>query len=1717
MNFTDNNVTFKDILNAGIITGGPKIAKGKYKKDANNNITGNMPVVNAIDIDWLKAEVPGISDPITSTGQLLAIIGQVKQAIGVSDNENNKTLFEYVEQLEFNINEANSNLTELEENVSEQLLQILQDIGLLKQFNSNVYTKEQSDSKFLTKHQSLEDYATKEHVSEKISDIVGTVPESLSTLEKITTKLNDNDNVISSIKNTVSEKANSEDVYTKPEVDTKIDEIHDNMKEYAETEADTFIDIYKRLNDQDVAKINFGHSTPVYSDDGIGLENKIALDNTQKYGRPITKENVLVIPSKNELNNDARTYQYSSSGNGTYLDVLFNAIHALQVEVLKLKNSFNYGIQSETGTVTSVSHILNEAEAEAEPIWAVDESTLTKITTPNLILTIGKDHTLVPSNNVEPLSGILKITNSALLNYDLNLLLAETELINKIYIYITSTSLDIQFIMSNINNTNDNFVVNIGEIFNNTNISNIVKRYNIMLCIGKTIENTIDNVKTYDGYNFIWISISDYVSGENLYTGYLNINTNKLEVGLSNTCKLQNTYLPTKVTFINLSLYKYDIYTKLDPLYTEGYQYIDTVPSTKDFVYKAAHITIRGCSNYAQILSLKGQLLDRELVIDESTNKLYTKLHNRIIQISGGGNSEINDNTGMTTTELIELLEKNGIINVTENGSDNIELNSIGDITFIHQATGKKFKFEVNEEGNLHSTELSDFDEITKSNIVKVLNNETSNYTNIRGFIGSLGNRMLYTNDEDFNKKGDLGLYADRLKIGAIYAPNPYQSVYGCSHAYIELENTSDKDIPLNGFYIHYGYSLPDSPSTYKKLTLALNGYIPAGGTYLIRGKQYADKNQANVNILVDNYDIEWYDGDKLIDLTWHLNCAQTYLLTYGIPDNFSTSTEMWGILQDGNTSYRSFNSHFVDAVSINDCIKVNNKGTWYNNAWQMFKAPQKPDKVHYYDVIFKNMFELDPAKQAFQGWACIANATGTAGDKIYDSSRARNDKTTDYQYLSIEDDKIVFPKSNEEFDISRFTPKASYEHKNVCTDKTQIDLDKPNMVTVSFGINMNRTRCFNWISAGLFDEYIWIKKKSETKWNKFESYHDSKTDLDTSENPSISSLYPYRKSFGTYHNKYTNKYDSIESVVYDRIIGVFPGCNVKYTSHKCIIELYGNDNLSNPETWEYFVGRANSDGSPNNDHISEIFEFTVYPSTYVPRIFQTTDQQGFHWIEYQAWTAAANEINSVINNQQSENIVPVLINTGDMTQNGTRINEWLDYYNGGKNLFNHLEQMNVVGNNDLCNTNPEILGTGDDTGKSNSFYFHVFYCYEIDPEILPIITNSNLEKGKYIPSFYYFGNGTYSFVMFNSELTVVNCRDWFKQIKNNQVVNLYTGFTIKDKDHNDVVYDNSFTSIYTMLYRIFNKLQQNNTLSNTIVACHEMPFTVVTNANLTISKNIKNVDRSLSGSNTGSLVGSHCNVMNYFDAAGKGIYWFSRLLEHFNIKLVIGGHKHTYACTNRLRELYAYDNGTKFSNINGKMVMNETLEHDDAIFKLYYKKSNNDLRTTSAPDYEEIHSSKFPIMKQINSELGITDNNTVVFPYFAVESLDDGIVYAMCQATGYKLKSNKELPSANQKFSYIIPKTDNGATSDKPNIDQQYAMFTEIDLDPSVFNIYLYRIKNITKTAENNKESLFGQLEYSKLDCVYEFMKHEQRDEQTDIMYGKWVSDKQAMISIQH
>jgi len=90
---------------------------------------------------------------------------------------------------------------------------------------------------------------------------------------------------------------------------------------------------------------------------------------------------------------------------------------------------------------------------------------------------------------------------------------------------------------------------------------------------------------------------------------------------------------------------------------------------------------------------------------------------------------------------------------------------------------------------------------------------------------------------------------------------------------------------------------------------------------------------------------------------------------------------------------------------------------------------------------------------------------------------------------------------------------------------------------------------------------------------------------------------------------------------------GRFPAANTQYTVHKCIINVV-DEAVNSPIEYTYIVGRADKNGNPDLEHCSEEYKFTLYPTSYIPRIYQTTDQQGFHWVEYQSWAAAAEVLN---------------------------------------------------------------------------------------------------------------------------------------------------------------------------------------------------------------------------------------------------------------------------------------------------------------------------------------------------------------------------------------------------------------------------------------------------------------------------------------------------------
>lgn len=1291
--------------------------------------------------------------------------------------------------------------------------------------------------------------------------------------------------------------------------------------------------------------------------------------------------------------------------NGTYVDILFSAIRKLQSEVAKIRNSFLYGMYSYTGTNTAMSRVVNGIQdPDSEPLWAIEESDLSLVNS----TVIGAGNGLTPEENVNiNTEGVLKIQGTA--QWDDTEQIIKNLSDPKLFCYITSSTLNIQINLFG----NTLKVIDLSKL----NIP-VVDVYNIMVLISRKSlkDNTV-------GENYIYISIGNATRSQILKEGFFDLNQNNFSDGKT---LIDNAYYVQSVVFTDLDLSKLDFYSKYQDF---SNQVIPSAPTDEDYKYKVAHITVRSVRNEVTLQEIKEQLPNNELIFVENTRKLWIKNNNQLIAIGSGGGTQ--EDSGMTETEIINLLKDMGI--VKEDGGY-LQLSDISDITFINQDTNNKYKFYIDSEGNLRNIKLPNsgeslIDRVTSSGVE--LNN------NVRGFIGQLRiqeNNNIQEN-VDIQITQDARIYADRIKIGAFYAPLDTDKVFGCSRAFVELENTADCDFNLQGCYLHF--TCPNNIDKQVVYHLPLTGTIPAGGTYLIVGKQYSQNNDSSTQIKVDSFDQEWFVNGELVDFTVNttLNSGYGFALTYGNADLSSTtylyresdssSLSNLGISSSSKFPY-IFDPSFIDAIYFYRNVKdASSKGYWADMTLAITS-----------NTMYRNMFELDPAKQAFQ-------ACNTA-----DSSRTRWQSANDVWIMDLSKPIIQFPHSDKTYTIQVFSPKASFEHKNVQTDKSKLNMNKPNMVYCSFGTNIYTDRCFNWISAGVYDEYVWIRKKGEKTWTSFfESYKEI-----SKQQPELE-IYPRRKEYSV----------ELNNAAYARIINRFPADNTQYTAHKCIITIT-EQAVASKAVYEYIVGRAAKDGSPDIEHCSDIQTFVLCPDSYKPVIYQITDQQGFHWVEYQVWAAAAKELyDKIKNDQEQANIIPIIINTGDVTQNGTRISEWLDYYEAGKVLFKEYEHMAVVGNNDLCNTNVNALGTGDDQGKSNSFYFQVFNCYDIDESVFKPIVN-----GKYIPSLYFFDSKDYRFVNVNSEITIVNCQQWFNLVDGADTVNIYTGFTVG----NNKRYINTFTPIYTMLYNILD------TDKESIVSCHEMPFTVITNES--IANGQEGISRSISKAN--ALVGSHLNQISVNDT-GKGTYWFSRLLEYKKVKLVLGGHKHTYACTYPLREYFLFGDGKNSRDNYSEYVMEDTLENDNV---------------TWIQDSKDL--TKFPLTKRTDAGMAATG----FYPYTPVPELTGGVTYFMCQATGYKLTSNKELPSANQKFSLAIPQTNNTGGKDTANDNQKYPMFSIIKLD-STYQIYLVRIANIF-----DSKFKFAQNVYSTEDMKLQYFSTIPNND-----YGQWGDTEELMLEI--
>ena len=1527
--------------------------------------------------------------------------------------------------------------------------------------------------------------------------------------------------------------------------------------------------------------------------------------------------------------NGETTNNTITSVNGSYLYIMMNTIRALQAEVAKLKNTFQYGIHSYNNEVTAKSSMLDQYDETLmdEPLWALDPSMMSEVFDNGEFKTeLIPDNFTISSTDGEGIIDASVPNQLTFVNGKGKFIDKGNTLLNltdsKLVTYLVTNSKYIHFNLHTKDDNNHMRFINLASF-----IEGDYNKYGIMFVISRKVGD--------HGKNYVYISVMNFDTNKTIVEGYLMPDIDKLSFktgGDSTAYEVAYRYSIESIEFEN-TLYRMKFYTKYEDFSEE------IIPSAPDddYSYEAAHITIRSVKNGAMLERIKEQLHENELIWNEDKKELNIKSNNKIYKIGiVGSNNNTNTEETMTPQELIEKLTQMGIVvnaefdddgNITK--IDDLKLNDISEFTLVNSDTEKKYTFTVDPHGkligrdehmktieiDLANTFVADSFDKKVAAMNEFLDVEDGNgkvYGWVRGFL-PLYLKSLQKVKEMPNGTGDYGLLSDRLRISSFYAPLKTDVVHGCSHSFIELENTSAVDIPLDGVYLHFYRpsidGVEDSDIVYH---LALDGVIKSGSTYLVRGAQHAEIDDESTFIKVNSYDKEWYykkkdsDGNVISGLVSFeqevvattvganggaiedvqknkVRGAYKFCLTYGIPDLDKNAKLI--VESSSDKFYITTNGEIVSSASNDDKTTfsksdfpsiIKNRRYIDGCGFSSFAGFAKPAKYETeykkedksycngkwfcggvtitQNTMFRHMFALDPAKQAFNGWT------------TKDGSRTRYNNANDLQVLSLNKEYIGFPNSKEIIPISRYTPKASYENRNVMTDKSQLDREKPNMVTCSFGIDVYKTRCFNWISCGSFDEYLWVRKKGENDWKSFESYKKT-SGVEIEDNSNKNTTEIVKKEFNSIVN----------NAVYARITSRFPGNNVLFTAHKVIIDLPKLKDSDDPVVYEYVVGRADKNGNPDPNHTNEIYTFTLYPKSYEGRTYQITDQQGFHWIEYQVWSATAEKMNEVIKSEcESVNniggkIFPILINTGDMTQSGARINEWLDYYNGGKCLFNHIEQMNCVGNNDLCDVDPTILGTGNDSGKSNSKFFHYFYCYEIlnDNNLIVKAHNVDVQTGankssvlsitedKYIPSTYYFETKGVLYVIANSEITQTTCEKCFGLYGNTiiedktQSINLYTGIEIRTngeyntKCQND---DRVFTPIYETIYSWLDK-NRKDINKKIVFVCHEIPFTVITrkslsNSDIDFMKETRNYPNGSS-----SLLGSHMNQLAYKE--NRGVYWISRLLEEFGCKLCIGGHKHTYALSYPIKEKYIWgvkgDNGDYIytNSLTETKPMSNTLEDESGVYPTYDiswfvetqynsdKEKNPYNISGSVGEPVQISSTKLPyIPMDLYNKIGAKKLESNTSYYICCSPIDtegnskyDGFVnYSMCQATGYKLKSNKELPCAYQVFSKLIPKTkhtlqDDGTIKDSPSGEQLYPMFSILEFkhdefgDISAIDVKMCRVAGIFKTdgADSFTQTNYG---INALSIQYLI---EVTDENVDLlsvniipneyMYGAWVS----------
>lgn len=1063
------------------------------------------------------------------------------------------------------------------------------------------------------------------------------------------------------------------------------------------------------------------------------------------------------------------------------------------------------------------------------------------------------------------------------------------------------------------------------------------------------------------------------------------------------------------------------------------------------------HISIK-MGTWAQISTSLRNFINGELIWCTDRVKLYIYNNGILYAISGGGSSEEDD--GMDDTRVNELIDA--------------KLGKVESIGFIPMGgTTPKYTARVNEEGKLIVYE-------------NTLDNREAAPT---------GN---YYYSDTVSKTG--------LLINSFYLGGDGKNEHDyqpCSHNFVELSNVAmdgkavASDINLNGFYLLYC-----GANTASWKALPLWGNIKAGSTFLIRGKQCSVMDANTTKIKVKTYDMEWWDptanggaGDYIefsqdwavFYLCWATPEGQFYQLGESTPVNLENLSLSKNLIDTGDTT--------------EDCAKgYIDLATFNSEAIKEKKTYTLPSGRQAKDVIFRRWYLIDPVTQS------------NPKDGL---AKHNNVKYMTASYIN-------GANIGEHCSIEEFTPKASWEGKTISATRSLFLEDEPNTLTCTFGIQATdnttaqhtvaqgygATRGFCWNSVGYFDEYLMIKKSTDSEWKKIMSVKDGMTSTEYLNTLPSGVYVPACIRNETYYNYFAR---TRWETSYGQSV----------TTHKVLLT-----GLT-AGTYEYKVvrddGKAYKDG--NEVEISG-YTYTSKTRGFIVRhddsvtsfnFVQTTDQQGANWEEYEVWNLSARMIKKSEDNGDIPNY-DFTINTGDICYNGSRSNEWIDYYRGYE-YIDGKEEMLCVGNNDLAPVSMRDIGNGKESPwKINVNVIDYFYAVEIDtrnPQIfVGTSAKSDSEQVSYkIPGLYSFNYGPYHFLCILSEIRTISNQVEYKDgvpiIKDLTESTVNDIFGIKDVLRGDGSNKNA-SAIYDVeegwvirdlilwkggtIPQDFNREDEryNQLLVDSCEKCfvylHEMPFNITSASAYGMYESGVDAPRETAKA-----------YMNRYHN-----YEYQRLFRLWGIRCIFGGHKHTPALTGPV-----YDAPPRYNPIakqiggsgiihdpHGEDILNDKFDtshtsgmfDNPSSFRPFLQVTRAELLAgTGRFSWNTLKEYCNEVYNNTSSSLTIDgaagpvvlapgEFSTTVFEYnypkIRLEVVDSITApsYVMCQATGFKNKSNADLSDKIIPWErFFVPGND---------LPQQcYPYFTVYKVTPTSVSVDMYQIQGMYDPGQPSTE----------------------------------------------